>query len=235
MSDHPLLDIQRLDTEAEQLRRRHETLPQRAELESAKAEPAALAREIELIAVARIEVATRQRRHEDEAQIFSDKADEGDKRLYSGDVGMRDLQPLQDEIARLRARQGALEDLALEAMEEAEELAGCLAQTEQTQEEVRQRIAGIEAELAAAEAEIGEERARVDAARREAAAQVSADDFARYEQLRPGFGSATVVRFDGGNCVGCPSTMPAMELDRMRHADTGAVLNCDECGRIVIT
>jgi predicted nucleic acid-binding Zn-ribbon protein len=44
-----------------------------------------------------------------------------------------------------------------------------------------------------------------------------------------------VVSFDGRNCVGCPSTMPAMELDRMKHADQGSVLSCNECGRIVIT
>ena len=29
--------------------------------------------------------------------------------------------------------------------------------------------------------------------------------------------------------------MPAMELDRMKHEPAGSVLNCDECGRIVLT
>ena len=57
---------------------------------------------------------------------------------------------------------------------------------------------------------------------------------ADYQRLRPVFGSATVVRFESGNCVGCPSMMPAMEVDRMKYTTDSDVLSCDECGRIVL-
>lgn len=235
MTDHRLLDIQRLDTEAEQLRHRHATLPEREALVEAAAERARLVGEIEMVGASRVEVATRQKRLEDEAQIFATKADEDDKRLYSGEVGMKDLQPLQDEITGLRDRQGELEDRAIEAMEEGETLAGEQATAESALEAVNARITALEAELAAGEAEVAGLLAEVVASRADAAAEVSDDDLAEYDRLRPGLGSATVVSFDGRNCVGCPSTMPAMELDRMKHADQGSVLSCNECGRIVIT
>lgn len=235
MTEHRLLDIQRLDTEGEQLRHRHATLPERQALVEAGAERTRLQQEIAAFGAARVEVATRQKRFEDEAQIFATKADDDEKRLYSGEVGMKDLQPLQDEIKGLRARQEELEDRALEAMEEGESLAGDQSTAESALEAVEARITALEAELAASEAEVDGLLAEVTAARDAAAAAVSDDDLAEYERLRPGLGSATVVSFDGGNCVGCPSTMPAMELDRMKHADAGSVLSCSECGRIVIT
>jgi predicted nucleic acid-binding Zn-ribbon protein len=235
MTAHPLLDIQRLDTEGDQLRHRHATLPEREALADAGAERLRLERQIETLGLSRVEVSTRQKRLEDEAQIFATKADQDDKRLYSGEVGMKDLQPLQEEIKGLRERQAELEDRALEAMEEAESLSDQQATAEASLESVTARITMLEAELASSEAEVDGLLAEVATARAAAVAEVSEADLAEYERLRPGFGSATVVGFDGGNCVGCPSTMPAMELDRMKHADAGAVLSCNECGRIVIT
>jgi len=235
MSDQSLFDIQRLDTEAEQLRHRHTTLPQRADRDAAIVEKSHVAAEIDVIAVARVEVATRQKRFEDEAQTFASKADEDDKRLYGGDIGVKDLQALQDEIAGLRVRQANLEDKALDAMEEAESLASRLAEAEQRQNTIAERITVIEAEIASTEAEIEAQLLAVATERDAAVAAVDAADLAEYERLRPGMGSATVVLFDGRNCVGCPSTMPAMELDRMKHADPGSVLSCNECGRIVLT
>lgn len=235
MTTHPLLDIQRLDTEGEQLRHRHATLPERAALTEAGVARARLEHEIETLRASRVEVATRQKRYEDEAQIFATRADDDDKRLYSGEIGMKDLQPLQDEIKGLRERQSELEDRALDAMEEAESLSGDQVAAEAALEAVHAEIAALEAKLVSTEAEVDGLLADVATARASALAEVSEADFAEYERLRPGLGSATVVSFAGGNCVGCPSTMPAMELDRMKHAESGAVLNCSECGRIVIT
>ncbi|GJM38148.1 MAG: hypothetical protein DHS20C19_15150 [Acidimicrobiales bacterium] len=235
MTDHALLDIQHLDTEAEQLRHRRVALPARTALTDAQAEQAKVRAEIEGIGVSRVEVSTRQKRLEDEAQVFSNKADEDDARLYGGDVGVKDLEALQEEIKGLRARQADIEDRVLEAMEEGEALAGRLAECEAQVEGLAAQITTIEAEIAASEDEIDGELARVASERAAAEAVVSAEDLAQYERLRPGMGVATVVRFDGGNCVGCPSTMPAMELDRMKHEPPGSTLNCNECGRIVLT
>ena len=70
--------------------------------------------------------------------------------------------------------------------------------------------------------------------RREEAATETEDELLKhYENLRGAFGSSVVVQFDGNNCKGCPSTMPAVEADRLKQIPEGSYSNCQECGRIV--
>ena len=234
MSD-ALLDLQRLDTTAQQLTHRRTHLDQRQALLDAEAEQARQQVEIDTVAAARVEVASRQRRLEAEAQIVSDKADADDARLYSGEVtAIKDLEALQSEIAGLRARQGEFEDQVLEAMEEAEELAGTIAELEAARAGIDGVIAGLQAEIAEAEAEIDAELEQVNAERDTVAGTVDASLMSEYERRRPAFGAATVVRFDGGGCSGCPSAMPAVEVDRIKHLDGTDPADCEECGRIVL-
>jgi len=235
VSQDSLFELQRLDTESEVLNHRRVNLEQRTVLEAALVEQAGHQVEIDAVAAARVEVATRQRRHEDEAQIVATKVESDEARLYSGEVqGVKDLEALQHEIGSLKERQEGFEDLALEAMEEAEGLAARISSLEAARADVDARIATLRDEITVAEAEIDAEIERTSLARAAAAAETTPELVAEYEHLRPGFGSATVVRFDGSNCAGCPSSMPAMEVDRMKHEASGSVLNCHECGRIVL-
>lgn len=234
MSD-ALLDLQQLDTTTEQLAHRRTHLEQRQALIDAVAEQGRQQVEIDSIAAARVEVASRQRRLEDEAQIVSDKADADDARLYSGEVtAIKDLEALQAEIAGLRSRQSDFEDQVLEAMEEAEQLAGRIAELETARGAIDTTIAGLEAEIAAAEAEIDAELAEVQQQRASVSGELDGALVAEYERRRPAYGAATVVRFDGGGCSGCPSAMPAVEVDRIKHLDGADPADCEECGRIVL-
>ena len=63
---------------------------------------------------------------------------------------------------------------------------------------------------------------------------VPADVLARYEGSRASFGSSTVVRFYGSDCSGCPYSMPAVEADRVRSLTAGTLVDCSECGRLVV-
>lgn len=230
-----LLDIQRLDVAADQLRHRRINLEERAALEQALADQKAEQDRIDEVAAARVEVATRQRRLEDEAQIVATKVDADEAKLYGGDVtGLKDLEALQHEIATLRERQGGFEDQALEAMEEAEELANRIAELEAARESSDQRVSALEAEISVLETEIDAELERLVADRAGRVADVDASLLADYERLRPAFGAATAVQFDGSKCVGCPSIMPAMEVDRLKHLDGTDPASCTECGRIVL-
>ena len=234
MSD-ALLDLQRLDTTSEQLVHRRANLAQRQALSDAVSEQERQQREIDVVAAARAEVATRQRRLEVEAQSISDKADTDDARLYSGEVtAIKDLEALQHEIAGLRARQGEFEDQALEAMMEAEELANQVTELEAGRATIDQVIAGLEAEIAEAEVEIDAELEQVGVERRELATAIDSALVAEYERRRPAFGAATVVRFHGSGCSGCPSAMPAVEVDRIKHLDGSDPADCEECGRVVL-
>ncbi len=234
MSHHDLFEVQRLDVETDQLLHRRAVLAQRGQLREATDERKRLTAEIDQISLTQIEVATRQKRFEDEAQIVAARIETDEARLYSGEVtGLRDLQALQEEIASLRNRQSDLEDEALNAMEEAESLASKAAALGAEVDVCDQRIGDLNTEINSAESEIDARLETVSSNRAELEAGLDSSLVADYERLRSTFGSATVVRFESGKCVGCPSMMPAMEADRMKHS-TEDVLPCDECGRIVL-
>ena len=235
MTAYALLDLQALDVETRQLNHRRAALEQRAKLDDALAEQARRQGEIDTVAAARLEVSNRQKKAEAEAQMVSDKADVDESKLYGGEVtGLKDLEALQHEIAMLRERQGSFEDVALEAMMEAEELQERVAALERARTSIDEVITGLRREIAEAEAEIDAQLADVAAKRVEVAAAVAPELVAEYERREPAFGASTVVRFDGSNCTGCPSSMPAMEVDRIKHLDGDVPVDCQECGRIVL-
>ena len=234
-SVHPLLEIQEIDTETEQLRHRRATLPLRRDLAAAQSEQRELQRQIDTVGLQRIEVLTRQKRLEDEAAIIQAKADKDDNRLYSGEVtAIRDLQALQDEIAGLRSRQGVLEERAIEALLEAEELSSKAETLEEQRAAGDERMTVLEAELAATEASIDEQLAALSGTRTEAAARAEASAVAQYEGLRQTFGPSTAVSFDPSSGCGCPQQMPAVEVARIKRCTEGEVLDCAECGRLVL-
>ena len=232
---HPLLEIQQLDTETEQLQHRRAFLPQRHDLSATRAEQSELQRQIDTVALQRIEVLTRQKRLEDEAATIQAKADVDDNRLYSGEItAIRDLQALQDEIVGLRSRQGALEEQAIEALMEAEELSEQADSLEAQRTASEERVTVLEAELAAAEAAIHQQLAALVAARAEASARAESAALAKYEGLRQTFGPSTAVPFDPSSGCGCPDHMPNVEVARIKRRTKGEVLDCAECGRLVL-
>ena len=235
MNHHDLLEVQRLDVKADQLSHKRAMLPQRDLLVAAQVEGRRLTDEIDRLALTQIKVATRQKRYEDEAQIVAARIETDEVRLYSGEVtALRDLQALQAEIASLQNRQSGLEDEALAAMEEAESLASQVVGLNSEAELSDQRIGALSVEIEAAESEIDAQLETIRSKREDLEAALDSSLLDDYRRLRPMFGSATVVRFEGNKCVGCPSMMPAMEVDRMKHATDADVLSCDECGRIVL-
>jgi len=232
---HPLLELQEIDTQTEQLLHKRSNFEVRQKLAAVRAEQQSRQNQLDGVGMQRVEILTRQKRLEDEAAIVRNKADTGDNRLYSGEItAIRDLQAMQDEIAGLRSRQSLLEEQAIEALLEAEGL------DKQSQTLVQQKNAAdelqtvLKAELDAAESEIDEQIAALVAKRSQINSLVEDATVADYERLRETFGPSTAVRFDPVSGCGCPQDMPAVEVARVKRCDAGAVLNCSECGRLVL-
>jgi len=235
MSLERLVQIQSIDVEIKQLRHRRKTLEQRDLLEDAHKERASKQEAIDEVAALRVEAASRQRRLEHEAQTVADKAAADEKRLYSGEVGgMKDLQALQTEIAHLKQRQDSIEDDELEAMEQAEALRATVEEMETACSDLDRLIEDLTRDIAEVEQDIDSHLSALETQRGEIAPEIPQAMLVEYEQLRPNFGSATIVKFNGKNCVGCPSMMPSMEVDRLKHAEANTLEHCTECGRMVV-
>ncbi len=234
MSHHDLLEVQSLDIEAEQLNHKKASLSEREQLHREQAEHQKLCALRDEITQSQREAVLRQKRNEDQAQIIAEKIKINEQRLYGGEVkGLRDLQALQEEIKSLRDRQNDFEDEALVAMEEVERFATELNQSNQQNDQFIGRINELTTQVKEFEAEIDDRLGVIASERATLVSELDEGLTFDYDRLRELFGAATVVRFDAGKCVGCPSVMPAVEVDRLKHT-TADVATCDECGRIVL-
>ncbi len=89
------------------------------------------------------------------------------------------------------------------------------------------RIAEVESDIDADVASITQERA--------AAVQGIPDDLlARYDKARSQLGGVAVARLVRGVCDGCHLTLPAVEVDRIKHLPLDEPVNCEECGRFLV-
>jgi len=232
---HRLLDLQDRDLHADQLRHRRATLPERAALGERE-------RALTELDASRPTVADRlgalersQKRLEDEVASLTEKqAHEGTK-LYSGTVtSPRELQAIQDEIELLARRQVMLEDELLEIMEQAEPVQAELDGLDRRHTELIVEVDRLRTSLGDAERVVDDELAAVDAERQAIATELPDDLLASYEKLRSRLGGVAVARLEGSQCLGCHLSLPATEVDAIRHAAPDAVVTHEECGRILV-
>ncbi len=230
-----LLELQELDTRADQLRHRREALPERGARAGRVRALAELDQRLEVRQGETAELARAQRRLEDEVASLDARAVAEDGRLYSGTVtSPRELAAIQDEVASLRAHVSSIEDQVLEVMERGEPLAAEVAQLVADRTAVLAELAALDRAIAESEAEIDSQLAQLEATRVEAAAVVPAELRSEYEVLRSRLGGVAVARLEGDRCLGCHLSLPAGELSRIRRAPADAVVHHEECGRILV-
>jgi len=231
---HVLLVLQQQDTAADQLRHRRATLPERALVAGLEAERARLDGELTTAAAERDRLGARQERLEGDVATTEDKRRTLERRLGATSVP-REAQAMSDEIDGLKARQSGMEDELLELMEALEPLDGRLAEGGGERAQLDERLTVARAALAAAEAGVDSELAAVGAARTQAAAPIPKPLLDRYERLRARLGGVAVATLDGPRCTGCNLVLPLLELERVRAAAPDALVECEQCGRILVT
>jgi predicted nucleic acid-binding Zn-ribbon protein len=230
-----LLDLQDRDLSIDQLTHRRQALPQRTALTAAQATVQRLDRELTAVQSRLHELEVAQKKLEDEIAIVDTKAASETKKLNSGTItAPREIQALSDEIDALGRRKRSLEDDEIELMEQAEPLtadAERLTAERSAAVDDGERLAG---EIAVAEGEIDSELSAVRVERDGAAGDIPAELLARYEKLRGKLGGVAVARLQGDLCLGCHVSLPAMEVDVIRHSAPDAIVVHEECGRILV-
>jgi predicted nucleic acid-binding Zn-ribbon protein len=230
-----LLAVQAIDTDLDRHRHRRATLPERAELVAIDAELATLEQRLSAARAARDSVAAEQLALERTLATVEARAAEVKKRLYGGSVSAtRELQAMAAELDSLTARASELESRVLEVMGAWDPLDDGVTAIEGDKAARTAARAQLEETLAAGEAEVDAEIAVLDAARSEAATHVPSDLTRTYEQLRRHLGGVGAARLVGARCGGCYLTLPATELDRLRHQGEATLSFCEQCGRILV-
>jgi len=232
-----LLEVQALDTAADQLRHRRGHLPERTELDAVQSALAALDAKAAEVQAQRDELARNEKRLEDEIALVREKAAQTDKTLYSGTINVpKELTALQEEIEALARRQRQLEDQELELMEQAEPLDAELVTLASQRGVLDDQATGLVARIAEQEVVIDADLADVTGKRDGAVSGIPAELLHEYEQLRGALGGIGVARLNGNRCEGCHLTLSAVDVDRIRHdrSGIGAVAHCTECNRILV-
>jgi uncharacterized protein len=230
-----LLALQDLDTHLDQERHRRDHLPERAELadiDRATAEKQAARAEL---ATSRDEVASRQDAAERELRATEERVVQVNARLYGGTVtASRELQALAADVEGLKKRASELEDRVLYLMEEREPFDSEISTLDAQLAELDARRHQVADRLTSAEAEVDAELTRLSAQRPALVDAVPKQLLDVYDRLKARLGGVAVARLVGGRCDGCHLSLPAVELDRIRHEAAGTLEYCEQCGRILV-
>ena len=230
-----LLDVQRLDNTLDQLRYRHENLPERALIVELDAELEKLAGARANTDAQRDELRKRQRALETEAGDVEGKAASLEAKLYDGSVtSPKEATALGEEIAGLKQRQSGFEDQSIELLMEIEPLDEQLVQAEAVAGELQAKRTAHQEALDTAAGELDGEIAEAEQQRAVAASGVPEEHLEHYRKLRITYGPDAIVEFDPSHHRGCPLTMSAVELDRWKRLPADTVDLCADCGRLVL-
>ena len=232
---HRLLDVQDRDITLDQLRHRRETLPDRAALVERTQTVTRIDAELADLQAKLADLQRSQKRIEDEVEVIDAKAATETKKLNSGSItAPREIQALSDEIDALGRRKRSLEDEEIELMEQAEPLTATVERLDAERATAAADADRLRAAVAEAEQAIDTEAATVRAERDAAAADLPEPLLTQYEKLRAKLGGIGAARLEGDRCLGCHISLPAMEVDAIKHASPDAVVTHEECGRILV-
>ncbi len=232
MSEHPLLEIQRLDNEIDSHRHAIDVLPERAEITELLVERTRLEAERDAAQALLVDGDKTSRRLEGELSVLDQRRDEATQQL-AGLTSPKQAQAMQVEIDSLAAKISDLEDEELALLESLEPHESVVARVALEITALDGRIEALEKAAADSQAVHEQEITQRETERDALVATVDADFIDTYRRIRPGLGARAVVGFDGKNCSGCPLSMPAVEADRVRRLAEGTVDTCSECNRLV--
>ena len=182
-----------------------------------------------------VELRKNEKRLELELSSIETRLKEVDEKLYSGVITTeKEAKSLQDEIGHLKERQDALESELLEILSQIEDLTTAINEVNSQLEVQNKDIQILEDAIKRVENELNQKVLEAKD-RREETVKVLTDEILKsYEAHRVHFPSDAIVRFNGPTCNGCHLTMSAMETDRIKGLEVGALTECSECGRLVV-
>jgi predicted nucleic acid-binding Zn-ribbon protein len=230
-----LLEVQDHDTAIDQLRHRREHLPERAQLRAVESRLSVLDQRTKQVRTQRDELGSRQAALEQQIDASKARRSELERRMFAGQVtAPRELQAMDEEVKHLARHISELEDREIEIMEALEPIDAELQMAETERVSLEEQAVQLRDTIGISEASLDAELSTQVAVRDEVAAGLPPDLVARYEQLRKRLGGTGAARLVQGSCSGCHLTLPAMEVDRIRKAPPGAIITCDQCGRILV-
>jgi predicted nucleic acid-binding Zn-ribbon protein len=228
------LELQLLDNEIMQANTKLKTLPEIEQLLHIDKRISAATEELATVKAEADQIALELRRGEVDVETVTDRIKKDEARLASGNATPKELEQLQHEVATLRKRQEALEEIELEIMVRSEAitertkiLTTDLASLETLKAEINQR-------LTAASSEINTVITNKKSDREVVAVKIEKPLLDLYEKIRASSGGVAAAALVGNKCNGCNLAINAVEMERIKSLAKDELLRCEECRRILV-
>jgi predicted nucleic acid-binding Zn-ribbon protein len=230
-----LLDLQDLDSRADQLRHQRRSLPELARLVELEETRTRLEGEAQDARISVEDLTAEQAKVDADVEQVKARRERDQQRLDQGLVSNpKDIQRMQQEMVSLERRINSLEDDEIEVMERLEE-------AQRTLDSVTARLTdvakGIEQTTAARDAQVAEidqSLGELEAERGPLASELPADLLALYDRLRESKGGVGAALLRARQCGGCMLALDNAELATIRAAADDDVIRCEECSRILV-
>lgn len=229
-----LLQIQRADTGADQLRVARQRLPERAQHAEATRSRSELAAAQRAAAARMTELEAELSRAEAEGDSLAAHSRRLEAQLRTV-IAPREAEALQREIAGLAQQRSDLDDRGLELLDELGALESAAGELAGREPDVTAEVSVAEVQLAAAESKIDAELAELTDRRGVLAGELPAAVVVRYERARSLHDGVAISRLDGSRCGGCHIDLSRSELEEVRHLPAGEVGECPNCGRMLVS
>jgi predicted nucleic acid-binding Zn-ribbon protein len=230
-----LLDLQDLDSRADQLRHQRRSLPEHARLVELEETRTRLEGEAQDARISVEDLTAEQAKVDADVEQVKARRERDQQRLDQGLVSNpKDIQRMQQEMVSLERRITSLEDDEIEVMERLEEaqrtLESLTAQLTDVAKEIEQTTAARDAKVAEIDQSLGE----LEAERGPLASELPADLLALYDRLRESKGGVGAALLRARQCGGCMLALDNAELATIRAAADDDVIRCEECSRILV-
>jgi hypothetical protein len=230
-----LLDLQDLDSRADQLRHQRRTLPEHARLTELAELRGRVDGEIQDARMSVDDLAAEQAKLDADVEQVKARRERDQQRIDQGLVNNpKDIQRMQQEMVSLERRITSLEDDEIEVMERLEEaqltldtLVGRLADTDKLIEET---TAARDARVADIDRSLGELETR----RGPLVTELPGDLLTLYDRLRDTRGGVGAALLRARRCEGCMLDLDHAELATIRGAADDDVIRCEDCTRILV-
>ncbi len=230
-----LLDVQTLDSRADQLRHQRATLPEIAEIATLTASRAELNDSMRDMQIAVDDLTAAQKKADRDVEQVKVRRSKDQDRMDQGLISNpKDLERMQHELDSLNRRITTLEDEELEVMEELEEAQVRLTELQRQIAAADERLTELTAERDRRTAEIDAELSTLSADRGPAVADMPSDLLALYDRLRESKNGVGAAELKARACGGCRLSIDPSELSHIKSAAPELVIRCEECQRILV-
>ena len=231
-----LLRLQDLDSTADQLVARRESLPAHAVVDGVQKEASELRPQLQEALAARDALQAKQDALEADVTAAEKRIADINSRLYDGSakIAPNDALAMSQEVRHLKERQSSFEDQELEIMEQLEAAEAVVAPLQQRAQALAAKLQVAQADIVTAQAQIDAELAGLSELRKNVAASIPETLLDEYEKLRSHLGGVAVAPLVGNSCGGCHISMSASEVALVKAAPESAFVHCEECNRLLV-